>query len=258
MRAGCSASAPQALAALRAAVEARDPIHIAILDFDTDGEQLGLSVRSDPQLRGTVLVMLSSLGHQSELERLRRSGVAACVLEPVRQSALLDALANAWSARTGAPHRALEPTHGQAGAVAEARGVRARVLVVEDNQVNQLVATVELERLGCRVDTASNGGDALAMLELLPYDLVLMDCEMPDMDGFTATARLRAMEGPGRLVPVVAVTAHALPGDRERCLEAGMDDYLPKPLPRQGLARVVERWCGPCTPRGVRAATPDR
>ena len=117
---------------------------------------------------------------------------------------------------------------------------RARVLVVEDNPVNQLVAAEMLKRLGLHADVAGNGAEALEVLDRLPYDLILMDCQMPVMDGFEATRRLRKTDGPR--LPVIAMTANAIRGDRERCLDAGMDDYLPKPVRISELKAMMRRW----------------
>ncbi|MDX2171440.1 MAG: response regulator, partial [Deltaproteobacteria bacterium] len=128
-------------------------------------------------------------------------------------------------------------------APAAAAAPRARVLVVEDNVVNQKVALRQLEKLGCRVDVAANGREAVTALERLRYDLVLMDCQMPVMDGFEATAAIRARERDGR-VPIIAMTANATSEDRERCLAAGMDDYIAKPVRPEQLRARLDHWLG--------------
>jgi len=122
---------------------------------------------------------------------------------------------------------------------------RGRVLVAEDNPVNQVVAAEMLKRMGCRVDLVGNGREAVAAVRSLPYDLVFLDCDMPEMDGFDAVRAIRAGEAAGKRVPVIAMTASALKGDRERCLEAGMDDYLPKPVRLGDLTAAVQRWLQP-------------
>jgi signal transduction histidine kinase len=127
-------------------------------------------------------------------------------------------------------------------ALSSAAGPRGRVLVAEDNPVNQLVAVEMLKRLGCRADVVGNGHEAVAALQRQPYDLVFMDCQMPEMDGYAASRAIRSVEPEGRRVPIIALTASALKGEREKCMAAGMDDYLPKPIRMSDLAAAVERW----------------
>ena len=118
------------------------------------------------------------------------------------------------------------------------------MLLVEDNLVNQKIAAAMLKKLGCSVDLAENGSEAVEMLDRESYDVVFMDCQMPEMDGYQATMEIRRREGPRRQTPIVALTAHAMKRDRERCLEAGMDDYLAKPARSEDLGIMLARWCG--------------
>jgi signal transduction histidine kinase/AmiR/NasT family two-component response regulator/HPt (histidine-containing phosphotransfer) domain-containing protein len=269
MRTGGFASGQEALTKLREARAAGDPYQIAILDSQMpgmDGEMLARAIKADQGLRATVLVMLTSLGHPDATNRLKEAGIFACLLKPVRQSKLWDVLAEAWGAHTRQfpaqlltrPMPAKPCPAGTTG-----RKVHARVLVVDDNTTNQKVARLMLENFGCRVDVAANGKEAIEMLELLPYDVVFMDCEMPEMDGYEATAEVRRRHAADRHVPVVAMTAKAIQGDRERCLEAGMDDYISKPVRMEDLEAALARWIPhnessvPAAPKGLPPAVPD-
>jgi signal transduction histidine kinase/DNA-binding response OmpR family regulator/HPt (histidine-containing phosphotransfer) domain-containing protein len=248
MRNGGYASGEEALAKLREARAAGDPYHIAILDYQMpgmDGEMLARAIKADPELRATSLVMLTSLGRPDGTNRLKEAGIFACLLKPVRQSKLWDVLAEAWGAHTRqSPVQFLTraaPARPRPAGKTD-RKVHARVLVVDDNTTNQKVARLMLENLACRVDVAANGKEAVEMLELLPYDVVFMDCEMPEMDGYEATAEIRRRHADDRHVPIVAMTAKAIQGDRERCLEAGMDDYISKPVLLEDLEAALARW----------------
>jgi signal transduction histidine kinase/DNA-binding response OmpR family regulator/HPt (histidine-containing phosphotransfer) domain-containing protein len=249
MRTGEAASGVAALAALRAAIAAGDPYRIAITDFhmpEMDGEAFGQAVKADPRLRDTALVLLSSVGQQGESQRFREAGFAAYLVKPVRASQLMDALVTAWAAltRPGEPAEAPTPRPAARREARPPRPSHARVLVVEDNWVNQQVAIGMLARLGCAVEMAVSGREALQRLEAGGVDVVFMDCEMPEMDGYAATGEIRRREGSGRHVPIVAMTAHAMEGDRDRCLAAGMDDYLAKPLEPAAVEAAVHRWAG--------------
>jgi len=245
MRNGEAASAGQALSRLRAAHAEGDPYGIALIDYempDRSGEDLAREIRADPDLKGTVLLLISSVEQpvrqpsDSELFQAR-------LLKPVRQSALFDALLTSWAERSSA----VRPPAPAAAAASPPppRLPPARVLVVDDNDINQRVAEHLLTRLGCQVDVAGGGEEALRMAGERTYALIFMDCEMAGLDGFETTRVLRAREGDGRHTPVVALTAHAMRGDRERCIAAGMDDYLSKPLDRTAVREVVERWQTP-------------
>ena len=249
------ASAEEGLAALEEAVAAGTPYGIAILDHDMpgmDGEELGQRIKADPRLRDTVLVLLTSAAQRGDAQRVIGAGFAAYFTKPIQPSLLMDGLATAWSLR-GREHGGVLVTRHvlREQHLERSRNEKtlprfpARVLLAEDNFVNQRVAKLMLEKLGCRVDTVANGREAVAMVAQAPYDLVFMDCQMPEMDGFEATRVVRERTGGGRHVPVVAMTANALEGDRERCLAAGMDDYVPKPVRRDTLIEVLRRWTVP-------------
>ena len=247
------ASGVEALPKLLDAARAGDSYSIAVLDHQMpgmDGEALGRVIKSHPDLWDTVLLMLTSLGRRGDAARLKEAGFAAYLVKPARQAQLLDALCAAWSMRSTGRTAPLVTRHTLAEAAAarsEATGPaaprwEARILLVEDNAVNQKVATRMLERLGCRVDKAANGKEAVEMLAALPYDVVFMDCHMPEMDGYEATREIRRGEAGGRRHSIVAMTANAMQGDREKCLEAGMDDYISKPIRKDDLIAALARY----------------
>jgi PAS domain S-box-containing protein len=244
MRGQVSESAAEALAALRLAAASDDPYQIVISDYQmpfTDGATLAAAIRADQDLRGTVVIMLSSMGHSKEVKDLAGPNVDAYLVKPVRHSKLLDTLATTWSkAQNGSVQtdsiKALrESVAGQFAALG------ARALVAEDNAVNQKVAIRILEKLGVRTDVAGNGLEAVEMFRTIPYDIVFMDCQMPEMNGYEASTRIRQFEKPGRRVPIVALTAEAIQDCRDKCLQAGMDDFLPKPVKLEDLMAALER-----------------
>jgi PAS domain S-box-containing protein len=242
---------PEALAALRSAEETFD---LALLDFqmpDMDGLDLARHIKADPALTGLRLIMLTSMGVRGQREQALAAGIDGYLVKPVRMSLLYDCLAAViastkhWpppsTRHTAGPERKLPPAaHGP------------RVLLAEDNLVNQTLGLRMLERLGCSVDVVSNGREAVAAVARTEYALVFMDCQMPEMDGFEATAVIRQAETDVRRVPIIALTASAMQGDREACLAAGMDDYLSKPLGLRDLERMLRRWQLSATETGLR------
>ena len=258
MRADTRSSAEEGMTMLRRAQADDQPYQVAILDYqmpEVDGESLALSIKSDPLLRDTVLVMLSSLSQGSDEERISKAGFAAYMLKPVRQSLLMDTLVTVWAAHKEGVSTGLVTRYTLAKAAAASsdlptktdQPVDARVLVAEDNIVNQKVAQRMLEKLGCQVQVVANGKEAVEILELIPFDLVFMDCQMPEMDGYEATAEIRRRESGSSHIPIIAFTAHTMRGDRERCLAVGMDDYIPKPVKSADLRRVLQEWQGGAT-----------
>jgi len=236
-------SGPLALAALVQAADAGEPFRVALVDMqmsEMDGIMLGRRIRGDRRLDGTDTVLLTSMtlaGHAAP----DPGEFSACLAKPIRRSALHGCLTTVLGATGG--QRA--PLGRRVSAPPErAWRPNARILLAEDNIVNQQVAVGLLGKLGFRVDVAANGAEALKALQTVPYDLVLMDVQMPVMDGIEAAARVRNLP-PGsanRRVPIVALTARTVHGDRERFLAAGMDDYLPKPVTPQSLADRLEKW----------------
>ena len=201
--------------------------------------------------------MLSSWG-RTTAESARAAGIAAYLTKPVRPTRLLDELSRALAGGPATATARAVPAPDAAAAGAPLR--RLRVLVAEDNAVNQRVVIRMLETAGCRVDAVANGREAVDAMARLPYDLVFMDCQMPEMDGYEASRAIRAAEregASGRHVPIVALTANALEGDREQCLAAGMDDYLAKPITKAAFGASLRRWGtqgGPPTDGSIDAA----
>jgi CheY-like chemotaxis protein/HPt (histidine-containing phosphotransfer) domain-containing protein len=201
-----------------------------------DGLELVKAIRSDRTLATLPTVMMTSLGREDEIATARQAGAAAYVGKPVRRDEFRNAVVQVLYPST---ERA---TGGRAAPPARAR-LEGRVLVAEDNPVNQEVAVGMLESLGLEVDVADNGREAVDRFSEARYDLVLVDCQMPELDGFGATAEIRRLEAAGGgHVPIVALTAYGLEGDREICVAAGMDDYLAKPFSREQLNSVLSRW----------------
>lgn len=236
------ADGERALRELRLASARGVPFQVALLDMqmpEMSGLELSQQIKADPALAPTQLILLTSLGRRTPLDDAHATSVAACLSKPVRQAALLAAFGRALApAGDDAPERRAAPPDPLRVALVSS----ARVLLAEDNAVNQKVAVRMLEKLGYQADVAGNGLEAIEAFRRIRYALIFMDCQMPEMDGFEATAAIRGLE-PGLPQPVVvAITASAMEGDRERCLAAGMDDYITKPVKPEDLARVLERW----------------
>jgi PAS domain S-box-containing protein len=229
----------EALAALEQARRTGSPFTLVLLDAmmpEMDGFTLAERIRKDPEPMGSTLMMLSSANRREDAARCRELGVSTYLTKPIRQSTLLDAIMTSLGASASVEDRAATG----AKCPAPARG-RLRLLLAEDNAVNQRLAVSLLEKRGHQVVVVGNGREALATLDRQPFDAVLMDVQMPEMDGFEATAVIRAREADtGAHTPIIAMTAHALKGDRERCREAGMDAYVSKPLRPQELFEVLE------------------
>jgi signal transduction histidine kinase/DNA-binding response OmpR family regulator len=252
-------SGEAALAKLRHATAAGDPYHLAILDYEMpgmDGESLARGIKSDPGLQNTILIMLTSVGLRGDAQRMKEAGFAAYFTKPARSHEILDAISALWTShKTSAPLPFLTK-HTLAEARLRppsqpdslAKVTYPRVLVVEDNAVNQKLATRLLEKLGCRVDVAANGKEAVEMVETFPFDIVFMDCQMPVMDGFEATRVIRLAESGKAHQVIIAMTANAMQGDRENCISAGMDDYIAKPVSRSELRQVMSRYLPEAAP----------
>jgi signal transduction histidine kinase/DNA-binding response OmpR family regulator/HPt (histidine-containing phosphotransfer) domain-containing protein len=238
-------SADEALERLDEATRAGQPYDAAIIDMElshTSGLLLAAQIKLDAAARATRLVLLSPEKLAADPVQRREAGVAYQLIKPARAADLFACLATPPRGQVAPAPRFLPPRPLQ---LDTSRPRTRRVLLAEDNPVNVEVARAMLESLDLQVDCARNGQDALQAVRTNSYDAVLMDCQMPVMDGFAATAEIRREEreaGRGRVLPVIAITANALQGDREACLAAGMDDYLSKPFSQQELAAVIGRW----------------
>jgi PAS domain S-box-containing protein len=245
----------EALAALRSAEEA---FALALLDYQMpqmDGMELARHIKADPALAGVRLIMLTSLGVRGQREQARAAGIEGYLVKPVRLSHLYDCLATVMAAPGPAPSVPARPVPDP-GRRPPPAAPGPRVLLAEDNAVNQTLALRLLEKLGCRVDVVGNGREAVAAVARGDYALVFMDCQMPEMDGYEATAAIRQGERGPRRLPIIALTASAMQGDREACLAAGMDDYLSKPLGLGDMERMLRRWQGNATDGGVGTRMP--
>jgi CheY-like chemotaxis protein len=252
MQASVAYSGEDALHQVRAAAHAGHPFRIVVIDSelpDMTGEALGRALAAEADLPPANLVMMAAVGRPGDGRRFELAGFHAYLVKPCSADSLRHVLfqlsrpASAKSLITR--HTALDEEQHLAPLpepAPAASGPALRVLIAEDNVVNQKVTARLLERLGYRVDIAADGNEALEMWSRLPYDIVLMDCQMPNVDGFEATAEIRRREGGSRHTPIIALTANALQGDRERCLEAGMDDYLSKPVNAASLRRILASW----------------
>jgi len=236
----------QALVMLRQAHTGDDPFRIALLDMqmpNLDGETLGRRIKADPDLRHTHLIMLTSMGKKGIAEQLFQVGFAACLGKPVKKRLLHESLIKICGTQPAAPAN-FSAAPDPLPTPQEQRRNKFSILVAEDNIVNQKVAIRLLEKFGYRADAVANGKEAVHSLEKIPYDLVLMDVQMPEMDGLSATRAIRDPQSRvlDRKISIIAMTAHAMKEDRERCLEAGMDDYISKPVVPQVLKDILEKY----------------
>ena len=264
MRASEAQDGPAALQSLYRALDKNDPFRIAVIDMQMpgmDGEAVGCAIKADKRLAGTRMVMLTSLGMRGDARRFQEIGFAAYSTKPIRHQDLKAVLSHALMDRDGVePMSQPQPIATRHTASEKQNlfaGRKLRILLAEDNITNQKVALGILKKIGLRADAVANGAEVLSALAALSYDVVLMDVQMPVMDGLEATRRIRKDErmmllkgkfadkgeaNPSRIIPIIAMTAHAMQGDRERCIEAGMNDYITKPVSPGALSNVLKKW----------------
>ncbi|MGI8655030.1 MAG: PAS domain S-box protein [Pyrinomonadaceae bacterium] len=262
-------SGAAALESLRSAAREGAPYNLAILDLmmpGMDGFELARHIKQDAEIASARLVLLTSFGQRGHGATAREAGIAAYLTKPVRQSQLFDCLATVTGEAVAMVEETTQPAKMVTRHTIKEAGdhVHKRILVAEDNPVNQKVALRQLEKLGYSADVVANGREAIDALDAIPYHIVLMDCQMPEMDGYEATAAIRRREGSARHTIIIAMTANARQGDREKCLAAGMDDYVGKPVKPDELQQALQRWIRMETPpsknvssRHVKAATED-
>jgi PAS domain S-box-containing protein len=244
-----SSDPDHAITMLQEGNAAGKPFRIAVVDMnppDIGGQNLSVRIKENPQICGVLVVMLTPPGTRIQPSVLESAGISACLTKPVKQSRFYDLLVTLMSdGRVDEPVEILSALNYSGD---ERRQFTHRILVVEDNAFNQKVAMLMLGKLGYRAEAAANGREALKSLENAPYDLVLMDCQMPEMDGYQATRAIRDPGSPLRNhgIPIIAMTAHAMAGDREKCLACGMSDYLSKPIREKNLLEILKKWL-PCT-----------
>ena len=262
MRASEAQDGPAALQSLYRALDKNDPFRIAVIDMQMpgmDGEAVGCAIKADKRLAGTRMVMLTSLGMRGDARRFQEIGFAAYSTKPIRHQDLKAVLSRALMDSDGVepmqqPIATRHTTREKQNLFA---GCKLRILLAEDNITNQKVALGILKKIGLRADAVANGAEVLSALAALSYDVVLMDVQMPVMDGLEATRRIRKDERmmllkgkfadksddhPSHIIPIIAMTAHAMQGDRERCIEAGMNDYITKPVSPGALSNVLKKW----------------
>ena len=254
MQANRAASGAEALKLLRAAATDGKPYDLALLDVqmtEMDGWTLARAIKADPAIAGTRLIVLTSLGHAINAVELKKIGIDACLVKPTKQSRLFDCLVNAM-VRTMPENDLAKPAGTASDSIRSEPNPqleKVRILLAEDNIVNQKVALAQLQKLRYKAKAVANGLEVLEALQQNSYDIILMDCQMPEMDGYEATRAIRKREESSDKccswkspVYVIAVTAHAMQGDRERCFAAGMDDYVSKPVRSSDLQTALERW----------------
>jgi PAS domain S-box-containing protein len=249
----CCLSGMEALQMMHRAVEQQNPYQIAILDYlipDINGNDLARMIKGQEKLAKTKLILLTAADEKRYMSTISDAGFTDFLTKPVRQQVMLDTLASAMGGRKYEQHILKDASSSGF----DAPGILlsdmykkfegARILLAEDNIVNQQVATQMLSKMGCQVTGVANGQEAIDLLREMPFDLIFMDCQMPEMDGFEASAIIQTLilNEQINFTPIIAITANAMQGDRERCLQAGMQDYIAKPVQQKDLDTMLSKW----------------
>jgi PAS domain S-box-containing protein len=235
--------APDAIQVLKRAEIEGDRYQLAILDMqmpEIDGEMLGIEIKSEPMLQNIKLIMLTSLNQNGGIRRIKDIGFEFYLVKPIKQSRLLDVLMEVFS---------LDQESDISGLLASkefnypiTKTSKLKILIAEDSPINQKVALHQLQRFGYTADVAANGQEVLDLLDQIAYDLILMDCQMPEMDGYEATKIIRQLDSDKCKTIIIAMTANAMKEDRDRCIAVGMDDYVSKPIRKEELAKKLAEW----------------
>jgi PAS domain S-box-containing protein len=238
--------AEEGLKLLFEAAQAGDPFELALLDQEMhgmNGLELGRRIKAEPLLTSTLMILVTSIGQRGDAAVMEQVGFSGYLAKPLRQLQLRNSIAMALG-KSQQNYDPAQQTLGTDHVLSESVEHDTRILLAEDNIINQKVAQSLLGKLGYKADVVANGLEAVKSLEMIRYDLVLMDCLMPEMDGFEATAAIRSPDSKvlNRKVPIIAMTANAMQGDNDRCLAAGMNDYLSKPVKREVLAEMIRKW----------------
>jgi CheY-like chemotaxis protein len=209
---------------------------------EMDGLQLSILIRGNKKLVSTRIIMLTSCGVRGDGSKMKKIGIDGYFNKPIKQSELYDAIISVLGIAKDQTKKHQEKKITTRHTLKEHKKQTARILVVEDNLVNQKVALFLLKKFGYQADTASNGKEGVKAVQQVSYDLILMDVMMPEMDGYEATQKIRAMDNNRKDIPIIAMTANAMKGDREKCLKAGMNDYITKPVKPENLLEAITNW----------------
>lgn len=240
MRCDTAANGAEAIEKLQAAANGNDPYFLCLIDYEMaemGGFKLAEKIRNISIIARTPLIMMSSLGQSLPDDAIKRLEIVNCMTKPIQQSSLLDNIMLLMDAQKSIETTTLTEKETKGELHAE------KILLAEDYLINQTVALATLDVLGYHADVANNGLEVLSALKNKSYDIILMDCQMPEMDGYTTTRKIRELEkGTSKHITIIAMTAHALEGESQKCKDAGMDDYISKPIDIQELERILKRW----------------
>jgi len=235
----------EALDLMNSALEEGKPFDMAIIDMmlpGMAGKRLACSIKEDDRLASTRIIMLTTYGFRGDGAKMKEIGIDGYFCKPIRQSDLYNAIITVLGLSTGKRKDSDEKKLVTRHMLKENMKKKIRILVADDNMINQKVAVHLLNKFGYRSDTAGNGCEVLKALEQVSYDMILMDVQMPEMDGYEATKKIRTMDDIKKDIPIIAMTANAMKGDREKCLNAGMNDYITKPIKPQNLLQAIDTW----------------